>query len=136
MRGTGRSADAGFFVSELLSVQRIQGEMRRRGLQLGMCVSQPSSDDCVDQRALSWERPPCIVMSPTDGRPLDIAVESATAQLQIGRRSTPRHWFLNYTGRLKLRDPFEGYTPWWLMVARLVQVRRDGAFGGSRMAVR
>ena len=39
LRGTGRSPEARLLVSELLSDQRLRGEMERHGLQLGMCLS-------------------------------------------------------------------------------------------------
>ena len=92
-RGTGRSLEAGLFMSELLSDQRLEGEMVRHGLELAMCLSPPSSDDFVRQRATSAlrehverDRPLCIVMSPTRSRLLDLAVEIATAQLQNNKQ--------------------------------------------------
>ena len=109
--------------------------MERHGLQFGMCLSPPSSDDFVSQWSILWKhaegcRPLCVVMSPTHSRLLEIAVEIAKAQLRNGRDFvciTPVH---RVTPEL-----FEEHTQRSSMVARCGQVRRGGAFGGSRVAV-
>ena len=85
--------------------------MERHGLQFGMCLSPPSSDDFVTQRAMSvlWEhvegcRPLCVVMSPTHNRLQDLAVEIATAQLRNGRHFVcimPTNSSLNHAGSLE-----------------------------------
>ena len=91
-RGTGRSPEAGLLMSEMLSDQRLQGEMGKHGLQVGTCISPYPSVDFISQRMMSvlWEhveesRQLCVVMSPTHGRLLDLAVEIATAQMWNGR---------------------------------------------------
>ena len=128
LRGTGHSPEASLLVSDLLWDQRLEGDMERRGLQLGMCLSPPSSNDFVGQRAMSalWEhvatdRPRCIVMSPTHSGLLDLAVEIAAAQLQNGRHCgcvTPTHSSLNSARSLKILRSIRGAPP-LLMVVRL-----------------
>ena len=57
------------------------------------------------------DRPPCIVMSPTDSRLLDVVVEIATTQLRNGRhfmRITRTDSSLNYNGSLKALRPNRG----------------------------
>ena len=88
-------------------------EGRAAALQLGMCLSPPSSDDFTSQRALSvlWEhvegcRPLCVVMSPAHNRLLDLAVETATAQLRNGR-----HFCVNHANGqfIESRQKHEGF---------------------------
>ena len=118
LRATGGSPEASLLVSELLSGQRLQGEMERHGLQLGMCLSRPSSGDFVGQRAIcalqehvERDRPLCIVMSPTHSRLLDLLVEIVTGQLQIGRHfvcTTPTNSSLEYNRSLKAPRSIRG----------------------------
>ena len=118
LRATGGSPEASLLVSELLSGQRLQGEMERHGVQLGMCLSRPSSGDFVGQRAIcalqeheEKDRPLCIVMSPTHSRLLDLLVEIVTGQLQIGRHFvciTPTNSSLEYNRSLKAPRSIRG----------------------------
>ena len=83
-----------FQLSLFVSDQRLQEEMERHGLQLGMCLSPPSSDDFVSQRAMSvlWEhvegcRPLCVVMSPTHS-PIAGPLQWTLPQLSCGMGDT------------------------------------------------
>ena len=123
----GSSPEASLLVSELLSDPRLQGELGRHGLQLGMCLSPPSTGDLVGQRAVSAlsehvtkDQPLCIVVSPSESRPPLSCRMGDTVCI------TPANISLNYNRSLKALS-----SPWWLRV--WVQVRCDGASGGSRM---
>ena len=54
LRATGRSPEASLLVSELLSGQRLHGEMERNGLQLELCLSPPSSGDFRRSAGNMW----------------------------------------------------------------------------------
>ena len=121
--------------------------MERHGLQFGMRFFPPSYDDFVNQRAMSvlWEhvegcRPLCVVTSLAHDRFLDLAVEichnSAAEWETLCVYHTNKHF-------IESRQEPEGFdicsrsthSDCCGLYAR-VKVRRDGAFGGSMMAVR
>ena len=73
LRGAGLSPEAGLLVSQLLSDQRLHGDMERHGFQLVMCLS-PLPLMISSVSGQTWRRtdPLCIVMSPTQTRLLDL----------------------------------------------------------------